>query len=402
MASGSPRVAHADAPAAHDARTGTAGTGGTRVLRAVGLLSFFDRFSTAPLLVLAVADLRVPLATAVQLVTVYALLYALGQPIWGMISDRIGRKAVLLIALVGMVAGSLASVLVPSFATLLVARAITGLFVGALFPTALTILGDRYTGAERSRQISDLQTFTALGTTAATLLAGVVGVLVGWRLVFGLAGLTAVVLVALAARIAEDRAPAAGRSFRQSFTRWPLALYAVGVLEGGLLLGMFTYILPALERDGLGVTLAGVLGSAYGLGIITGAVTSKRIAHRTSRSTSISIGSSLLVAAFVVAALDQAPIGLTVIAALLGLCNSFLHASLQGLATELTPASRATTVSFFVCSVFVGSSLATAITAGQTAHGYGSVFGEAAGAGVLMAIAAIAVSIGWARHHGAR
>lgn len=376
----------------------TAGSTGTGVLRAVGLLSFFDRFSTAPLLVLAVVDLRVPIATAVQLVTVYALLYALGQPVWGILSDRIGRRAVLLIALVGMVAGSLASVLVPTFATLLVARAVTGLFVGALFPTALTILGDQYSNAERGRQISDLQTFTALGTTAATLLAGVIAVVVGWRMVFALAGVAALVLVVLAARIADDTTPGAGRAFRASFTRWPLALYGVGALEGGLLLGMFTYVLPALEHDGVSVTFAGVLGSAYGVGIVIGAVTSKRIAHRVGRTTSITVGSALLLIAFVVAALDQAPMGLTITAALLGLCNSFLHASLQGLATELTPVSRATTVSFFVCSVFVGSSVATAVTARQAAGGYGPVFGEAAVASVFLAAAAIAVSVGWSRH----
>ncbi|MFD0485377.1 MFS transporter [Kineococcus sp. GCM10028916] len=379
--------------------TGPGGSG-TGVLRTIGLLSFFDRFSTAPLLVLAVRDLHVPMATAVQLVTVYALSCALGQPVWGVVSDRIGRKAVLIAALAGMIAGSGASVLAPTFTGLLVARTVTGLFVGALFPTALTILGDRYVGTERSRQISDLQTFTALGTTGATLLAGTIAIALGWRLVFALAGIAAIVLVVLAARLADPAAPVAVRAFRQSFTRWPLALYGVGVLEGGLLLGMFTYVLPALERDGVSVSLAGVLASAYGVGIVVGAVTSKRIAHRIDRTTSIGTGSALLVAAFLVASLHHTPAGLTVTAALLGLCNSLLHASLQGLATELTPASRATTVSFFVCSVFVGSSLATALTAAQTTHGYGTVFGEAAGAGVLMAAAAVAVSRGWSRRAG--
>ena len=80
----------------------------TGVLRAVGFLSFFDRLATAPLLLLAVRDLHVSMAVAVQLVTAYALLYAVGQPVWGVLSDRIGRRTVLLIALAGMVSAGAA------------------------------------------------------------------------------------------------------------------------------------------------------------------------------------------------------------------------------------------------------------------------------------------------------
>ena len=69
---------------------------------------------------------------------------------------------------------------------------------------------------------------------------------------------------------------------------------------------------------------------------------------------------------------------------------------------ELTSASRATTVSFFVCSVFVGSSLATALTGKQTSHGYELVFQEATAAGVLLTVASIVLVLGWSRHNDHR
>ncbi|MDQ1135723.1 DHA1 family inner membrane transport protein [Microbacterium sp. SORGH_AS 1204] len=376
-----------------------AGVTGVGRLRMIGLLSFFDRFATAPLLVLVVRDLGVPLSAAVQLVTVYALTYAFGQPLWGLVSDRTGRKPVLLLALAGMAVGSVASTLAPDLSSLLIVRAVTGLFVGALFPTVLTLLGDRYSGPERSRQISSLQSFTAIGTTAATLTAGVIGVVAGWRTLFLIAGMGAVALFPFAGRITEPSRGVAPRAIRASFGRWPVALYLVGIVEGGVLLGIFSYIVPALEQAGVGVALAGVLASTYGVGIIVGAMTSRRVSARVSRTWSITIGSGLLVAAYLLAAASPTSIGLTLAAALLGLCNSLLHASLQGIATELTPTSRATTVSLFVCSVFIGSALAVAVTAQQASGSYPTVFVESVGAGVVMAIAAVAISRGWTSRH---
>jgi predicted MFS family arabinose efflux permease len=381
-----------DASSAQDAHPG--------VLRSVGFLSFFDRFATAPLLLLASRDLHVGVGAAVQLVTVYALLYAVGQPFWGALSDRVGRRRVLLIALAGMVVGSVFSVAAPTFVSLLVARAITGLFVGALFPTVLTIVGDIFTGPSRSRQISDLQTFTALGTTAATLLAGFIGAAVGWRAIFAVAGAAAFILTLLTRRIQDAARNSTTRRIRDSFGRWPIALYIVGVFEGAVLLGILTYIVPALERDGISVQLAGLLGSAYGVGIIVGAATSKRFAHRWMRWVPVTIGSVTLIVAYSLAASSQALTALTVAAALIGLSNSFLHSTLQGLATELTPASRATTVSLFVSAVFVGSSLATAATANETTTGYGPVFLQAAIAGIVVAVTSVLTAVRWERRNG--
>ncbi|MEU1367719.1 MFS transporter [Streptomyces sp. NPDC005803] len=366
-------------------------------MRATGFLSFYDRFATAPMLVLIVKDEGVSLYRAVQLVTVYVLLYALGQPIWGVLSDRLGRLRALRLALAGTLLGSLASVGAPGFNELLMARAVTGFFVGSLFPSMLTMVGDTFAGPARAREISGLQTYTALGTTVATLAAGALAVWADWRVVFAVTAVGAAVFLVLLRRV---RFPAGGgphHDVRSAFTAWPLWTYGLGMLEGAILLGILTYIVPALERDGVSTELAGVLGATYGAGIIGGAWLARRTVARVGRTVMIALGSTTLFVAFLLASLSQGVVALTFTAVLIGTSNAFLHSSLQGWATDVAPAARATAVSVFVCSVFLGSSAATGLTAGLTRHGYGPVFAATCVATVVLGVLAVGSHALWCR-----
>lgn len=366
-------------------------------MRAIGFLSFYDRFATAPMLVLLTREKGVPLDRAVQLVTLYVLTYALGQPVWGLLADRVGRLRVLGLALAGALFGSAASIVVPGFTALLVARAITGFFVGSLFPTMLTMVGDSSTGAARAREISRLQTFTALGTTAATLAAGALAVWLDWRVVFAVTAVAAAVFLPLLRRVQLPDTKGARREVRSAFTGWPVWTYALGILEGSILLGILTYIVPALERDGLSTAVAGAVGATYGAGIIGGAYLARKVVARAGRTVMIAIGSTTLFAAFLVAGLSQGIAALTVTSVLIGTSNAFLHSSLQGWATEVAPAARATAVSFFVASVFLGSSAATGLTAGLTRNGYGPVFAATCAGTVVLGVLAVGSHALWSR-----
>ncbi|MCX4460957.1 MFS transporter (plasmid) [Streptomyces sp. NBC_01340] len=366
-------------------------------MRAIGFLSFYDRFATAPMLVLLAEEEGTSLDGAVQLVTSYVLLYALGQPIWGLLADRLGRLRVLRLALVGTLLGSAASVAAPGFAALLVIRAMTGLFVGSLFPSMLTIVGDSYTGAARAREISSLQTFTALGTTAATLAAGGLAAWLDWRVVFALTAAGAALSLVLLRRVRFPAVKGARREVRSAFTAWPVWTYVLGLLEGAILLGILTYIVPALERDGLSTALAGAVGATYGAGIIGGAYLARQVVARIGRTSMIAIGSSTLFVAFLLASLSQGVTALTTTSVLIGTSNAFLHSSLQGWATDVAPGARATTVSLFVASVFLGSSAATGLTAGLTRNGYGSVFTATCVATVVLAVLAVGSHVLWSR-----
>ncbi|QOD02707.1 MFS transporter [Pseudarthrobacter sp. BIM B-2242] len=368
------------------------------ILRSVGFLSFFDRFATPPMLLVLAERTDLSLGQAVELVAAYALLYAVGQPVWGLISDRFGRITVLRTALVGVLLGAVASTLVSAYIPLLLARAFTGLMVGALYPTLLTLLGDTRTGILRAKGLSDLQIYSSLGTTGATLAAGTLAALLDWRLVFALPAVGCLVLLVALRRVGPGSSRTGRVDFRSAFAGAPLGVYGLAVMEGAVLMGALTYIVPALQQAGSGVSLAGILAAGYGVGVIAGARLMRLLVQLYNHTRLIAIGGMVLVSAFAASSLWQLPATLTVTAVLIGVSNAVLHSSMQGWVTEVAPQARATTVSLFACALFLGSSVAAYGTAGLAEDGrYETIFALSFGISIVLTVAATAGHAVWKR-----
>lgn len=356
------------------------------VLNAIGFLSFFDRFATPPMLLILAERTGLTLGEAVGLVAAYSLFYALGQPVWGFVSDRFGRVTVLRTALGGLLLAAVASTLFASYAPLLVARSAAGLMAGCLYPTLMTIIGDTRTGVEKAQGLSDLQVYSSLGTTVATLTAGTLAAFTDWRLVFGLPALGCLALLAALRRAHDGGTHHRGAAdFRSAFSRAALAVYGIAVLEGAVLLGVLTYFVPALQDAGVPIALAGVLAAGYGIGVIVGAWIMRRLVRRFTRTQLMLIGGAVVVVAYLTSALAQNPATLTITSVLIGATNAILHSSLQGWATEVAPAARATTVALFAGALFLGSSLGTFLTAGlANARHFGAIFAAGLAAAVVL------------------
>jgi len=86
-------------------------------------------------------------------------------PIWGTVSDRIGRKPVLMIGLTGYMLSHLVNALANSVAMLFVSRALGGILSSAVLPTAMAFISD-VTG-ERERG-------AGMGVFGAAMGAGVI------------------------------------------------------------------------------------------------------------------------------------------------------------------------------------------------------------------------------------
>ncbi|MDR6620428.1 MFS transporter [Sinomonas atrocyanea] len=370
-----------------------------RVLMSIGFLSFFDRFATPPMLVVLAARTGMSLAEAVGLVAAYSLLYALGQPVWGFISDRFGRVAVLRTALAGLAVAAVASTLFSAHVPLLVARSAAGLMAGCLYPTLLTIIGDTRTGVAKARGLSELQVYSALGTTGATLAAGTIAAYTDWRVVFGLPALGCLALLILLRRAHDGGTHRRGPvDFRAAFSGAALGVYGVAVLEGAVLMGVLTYFVPALQHADVPIALAGVLAAGYGVGVIAGARLMRRLVQRLSRTRLMGLGGAVLLVGYAASSVVQNPAAITATAVLVGASNAILHSSVQGWATEVAPAARATAVALFACALFLGSSVGTFLTAPLAGAGqYGAIFLLGLGATAVLIAVVTAGHSAWQR-----
>ena len=97
-------------------------------------------------------------------------------------------------------------------------------------------------------------------------------------------------------------------------------------------------------------------------------------------------------------ALRQTPITAIVVSALLALAWAAMHSTLQTWATEVIPGARATVVSMFAGSLFVGSACAAVAFSGLAeADRYRAIYAMAAAATVPMGLLAVRGRMKWRR-----
>ncbi|MGD8486496.1 MAG: MDR family MFS transporter [Chloroflexota bacterium] len=116
--------------------------------------------------------------------TVYLLTMTASMPIFGSISDRVGRKPVLFTGVLLFVAGSILCGLASEMWQLILFRGIQGLGAGAIVPVTLAVIGDLYPPAERARVQALFGSLFVLAFLIGPTLGGVFTDTIGWRWVF--------------------------------------------------------------------------------------------------------------------------------------------------------------------------------------------------------------------------
>lgn len=208
--------------------------------------------------------------------TLTALLLAFGisQLVWGPLSDRFGRRPILIGGLVAYVLASLACSLAPGMGWLIAARAVQGVAMGAAVMAARAVVRDLYPPAQGATVMS--KALTGLGVIACTCapVGGLLSDTVGWRFTmlavttFGL-----VTLVMLIWRFEETlahpnpRALHLGPLLRANLDilRHP-TFRAWCALSSGSYLGLFTFL---ASSSFVFTRSLGYSKTAYGLFMLT-------------------------------------------------------------------------------------------------------------------------------------
>jgi predicted MFS family arabinose efflux permease len=141
-----------------------------------------------PLLVDIARDLDISVSQAGLLAAATAAPQALGSPFAGLLSDRHGRRPMILLSLGSVGVLGFAAAIAPNFPALAAIRFVAGL-VGSLAPTSLlAAVGDLFPAERRARAMGWFNMGFSFAAIAGVPLMGVVGGAFGWRWAFAAIG----------------------------------------------------------------------------------------------------------------------------------------------------------------------------------------------------------------------
>ena len=290
--------------------------------------------------------------------TAYIAAQTLSMPAYGLLADRWGRRNTYLLGVGLFLIGSTACGLAPSMPALVGARLVQGLGAGALVPLTMTIFGDLYPVAQRTRMQGLFSLIWGVSSLLGPLVGGLVTDQVGWRAIFWLnlpPGLLATAIVALAVPAAlglvhddERRAGPGWRSLLHSPTQQ--AIDVSGILFGAALVGVISYLPVWVQAvEGGSATDAGVALIPMSLSWTFAANVCGRMVQRFGFRTMVRLGASLVtLGTGLAAAWAASPVGLVIFGVGLGFLISTFNVSaqedaapeLKGVATSLTLFSR--------------------------------------------------------------
>ena len=361
-------------------------------MQVAAFLSAFDRFTAAPMLVTIAAGLGVSLDKVAAAASLYFLLYGVMQPVWGVLSDRLGRVRVMQIALIGVLVPGLLSAFAPNLMVLVVGRALAGGLFAAIVPASLVYIGDTVPMEARQRALSDQLGTSAIATALATATAGVAAYFDLWRLAFAAPVLVAFVVGFWISRLPEPERSGADDGVLSKASvlvrsPWALLVVTLALVEGGAILGFLTFLAPALEDVGYDPAVAGMAVALFGLATLVWTRAVEPLRRRIGKSGLILTGGIMMTLGYGAGAVGGDLAGISLAAFLVGGGFALMHPTLQNWATEVAPEARATVISSFAAALFVGSALATMAAAPLAEAGSFTVlFTIAAATGIPLGI----------------
>jgi MFS family permease len=175
------------------------------VLTGLNLLNYTDRYVGAAVLPLILAGLALSDARGGLLQSIFILTYALVSPLAGWVGDRRPRLPLAAAGVVLWSAATVASGLAPTFALLLVARAVIGVGEASYAVVTPSLLSDFYPAERRGRALAIFYAAIPAGTAMGYVLGGAVGATFGWRAAFFIAGMPGALLGLVLLRLREPR-----------------------------------------------------------------------------------------------------------------------------------------------------------------------------------------------------
>ncbi|NJD98375.1 MFS transporter [Thermococcus sp. LS1] len=239
------------------------------------IFNYAHRMAIPPLIPMIKAELGINNAEAGLLMTSLLLPYALIQVPAGYFGDRIGRKRLLVLSIIGYSLSSALIIFAREYWELLAVRALYGLFSGLYYAPATALISEVY----RERKGSALGVFMVgppVGSGIAPLIVMPIALNLEWRYAFlVLSVMSLLVGLALAFAVRGEVSKPSRVSF--SIPKNVFLLSAANFIVLAAFFGLLTFLVSFLVNSGVSIEMAsllfsllsviGIAGSLFGGGL---------------------------------------------------------------------------------------------------------------------------------------
>lgn len=356
------------------------------MIRILAIVAFFvglDSLLVAPLLPVITETISIPDGSGGLLITIYALCYGITAPVFGMMSDRVGRKRMIIIGFIIFSISTFCTGLAKNFEILLLFRGLTGLSGAMIMPSIFALVGDKVTYESRGK---------AMGTIMGAMIGStVIGVPIGaflseignWQWTFYSIGLLTLFLTLLINHILRNEKER--EDVHVSLTETvdaPLKMTVVNISVLFALLatflwtiglhGMFSYIgVYYGDNFGLSVGKIGIVIFLAGVGSVAGNILGGKLADKIGKKSVIVIASIVSSISVMLFSLSTENLVIAIIVHIIwSLFIRFGQASLTALISELKPAVRGTIMALNSSAMYIGMTIASGVASLAISNGF--------------------------------
>ena len=356
------------------------------MIRILAIVAFFvglDSLLVAPLLPVITETISIPDESGGLLITIYALCYGITAPVFGMMSDRVGRKRMIIIGFIIFSISTFCTGLAKNFEILLLFRGLTGLSGAMIMPSIFALVGDKVTYESRGK---------AMGTIMGAMIGStVIGVPIGaflseignWQWTFYSIGLLTLFLTLLINHILRNEKER--EDVHVSLTETvdaPLKMTVVNISVLFALLatflwtiglhGMFSYIGVYYENNfGISVGKIGIVIFLAGVGSVAGNILGGKLADKIGKKSVIVIASIVSSISVMLFSLSTENLVIAIIVHIIwSLFIGFGQASLTALISELKPAVRGTVMALNSSAMYIGMTIASGVASLAISNGF--------------------------------
>ncbi|NLP83505.1 MFS transporter [Microbacterium sp. CFH 90308] len=343
------------------------------------------------------ADVLVPMIVAIP-----ALMIAIFAPFAGQIVDRLGRKNLLIVAMLAYAIAGTVPAWIDSLTGILISRAFVGVFEAAIMTVCTTLIVDYFHEERRRNKYLGLQTVaTTLGATLFIALGGAVGS-AGWHAPFWIYAIAAPIAVVMIFALWEpgrgDPTDAHITAGEKARVPWrilglPLVVTVFGGFTFYVMVIEVSYLVVATGVAADNTATIGLVAAIASLATAAGALTFPRIARR-GTAVLLPLAFGLQAVGMIVVWLFSGFVGVLIGAIIVGFGSGILLPSLVTWVVSRTRfEERGRATGWWTASFFFGQ-FVTPIIMGVITGATGAPLPVAVGAvGIAAAVVAVVLAL---------